>query len=293
MPPLQNEEMAGNKEPSSVRASDYGQQCILPSLSAMAVLRSEHLPDLSLYTPTASSMNSFSRLQASFDSSSLCDRWKIARRGDPGINSAGELDAPKDRLQTIKEAEPARNELDLYEWFLRDVGGLASSTLFQPTESPLFRAIDADMERLRGIANEFERQLDQAQDMQDKMLQLIKYQTQGHDDTESWIDLVSGGRRESVPDISETPQDEPPVAEPKPVKTTLKVVFNSSQTETRANPDGSIWRKTITTKRFADGREETDESVEVHHPPPEKIQLGGSNEQEPNEKPKGGWFWKE
>lgn len=290
--------MTDRKASPSIEVANYNdKQCILPSLSAMAVLRSEHLPDLSRFAPASKSMNHLCTSHNTFTSNSLSDRWKMTRQSDPHTIPARQPDAPQDRLEAITEAETAQSELDLYDRFLNDAGSLANRVLFPRAESPLFHAIFADMERLRGFSNELERQLDQALGIQEGMLQLIGDQSRSHDDTESWIDLVSGGRRESVPDM---PKDEPSAAEQKPIdgKATFNIVFNRSQSETRTLSDGSIWRKTITTKRFADGREETDESVEVHRPSPDTIHPGDPNEKNSSdnhvsEKPKGGWFWKE
>ncbi|KAJ6130357.1 hypothetical protein N7512_003137 [Penicillium capsulatum] len=278
--PLPNSEMADNRDsPGSPAARDSNGQRFLPSVSAMAALR---------LAPAINSNTRFSKTPT-FTRSSFSDRWSLMRQNDPASTPARKLDTPVDNPQT-PEVESALSELDLFDRFLNDSAGFANSVLSRHTENPLFRALNADMDRLWGFTDELERQLDQAQEMQEEMLQFIKNKRHIHEDTESWIDLVSGGRRESVPEM---PPSEPPAAEQHNAvddKAMMDVVLNRSHTEAKMRSDGSVWRKTTTTRRFADGHEETDESVEVHHPP-ENSGPDNATEKASSEKSTGGWFW--
>jgi hypothetical protein len=60
-----------------------------------------------------------------------------------------------------------------------------------------------------------------------------------------------------------------------------------TRTERVRLPDGSVESKFVKTKRFADGREETDSSVEVSHPQTEDYKSDESG------RSKNGWFWKD
>ena len=228
---------------------------------------------------------------------SMGDRWKLIKDGDPRfpeyglaythrktdstIMSADELRAPKDQEQLKAEAEEAQTELDLYDRFLLDIGGRAHEMASKASESPLLRSIIAEQQRMREESEEFQRGFDTFHQQTGQA-----GDDQGTDDTESWLDLVSGGNRKSVP---EAPPTEPSVADQKPTdNVSSNVVFTQTQTERRTRPDGSIWCKTIKTKRFADGREETDESIDVHH-----LQHEDAPSADSNEKPKNGWFWRE
>ncbi|RAH48455.1 uncharacterized protein BO95DRAFT_440249 [Aspergillus brunneoviolaceus CBS 621.78] len=69
------------------------------------------------------------------------------------------------------------------------------------------------------------------------------------------------------------------------------VIATQTRTERVRLPDGAIQTKTIRKKRFSDGREETNESVDVVNPrqgeqPPQLDGDGGADQS------KDGWFWK-
>ena len=69
------------------------------------------------------------------------------------------------------------------------------------------------------------------------------------------------------------------------------IISTMSRTERTQLPDGSVQTKKVVTKRYADGREETDSSVETTHPRSGNVDSSSSGEGE--SKPKNGWFWKE
>jgi hypothetical protein len=108
---------------------------------------------------------------------------------------------------------------------------------------------------------------------------------QGDDDNESWLDLVSGGNRKSVP---ETPVESVPSDE----SLSSHIISTMSRTERTRLADGSVQTKKVVTKRYADGREETDSSVETTHPRSGNADSSSSSG-DGESKPKNGWFWKE
>jgi hypothetical protein len=112
---------------------------------------------------------------------------------------------------------------------------------------------------------------------------------QSSGDNENWLELVSGGNRKSVPEtpsMSSTEAVNEKIGSPsEPAQS--RVISTMTRTERVRLPDGSVESKIVKTKRFADGREETDSSVEVSHP-----QSGDSKSDESGQS-KNGWFWKD
>ncbi|KAJ5573775.1 uncharacterized protein N7459_008202 [Penicillium hispanicum] len=152
--------------------------------------------------------------------------------------------------------EEAKSELDLYE---------RASHAFEAQK----REIAVELRERERLLNQHQRDTPPAEG---------DYR-QGNEDTETWLDLVSGGNRKSV---LETPTGS--VTESTP----SRVVSTISRTERVRLADGSIQTKRYQTRRYADGREETDSSVETSHASSED-----AHPAEPGEKPKGGWFWKD
>ena len=66
-----------------------------------------------------------------------------------------------------------------------------------------------------------------------------------------------------------------------------RVISTMTRTERVRLPDGSVESKIVNIRRFADGREESDESVEVSRP------QEGLDSRPESDKPKNGWFWKD
>ena len=82
-----------------------------------------------------------------------------------------------------------------------------------------------------------------------------------------------------------------------------KVISTISSRERTRLADGSVRTKVVKTKRFADGREETNESEEFSNPPPftspspardppQNGRAENKEEQENKDSRKGGWFWR-
>ncbi|KAL5338092.1 hypothetical protein BJX70DRAFT_216908 [Aspergillus crustosus] len=164
-------------------------------------------------------------------------------------------------------------ELDLYERFLAGIDSREQDSFDTFHPSPLVRLLLEDRRRARnGIPPHKKDHTDE--------------------DTESWLESVSGGNRHSVPGTSEARSDV--TAETSTVEPAVENAYVTStqiSTERVRLPDGSIQTKTVKTKRFADGREETNESVETFNPP----QRGHSTDQQgpTSERNANGWFWKD
>jgi hypothetical protein len=222
---------------------------------------------------------------------SLGDRWKYSSGGSEsspwsGITFTGHssdksraLPEPRPETETESKRQPesenqeADTELDLYERFLHDIEEREQQLLRGEVGSPLVRFL---LEERRREQEQSRRQGSSQYD-----------DDQGTEDTESWLDLVSGGNRKSVPetppDLTETKQAGI-TQEPTPAR----VISTMSRTERTRLADGSVETKIVKTKRYADGREETDESVEVTHPRSNEGSGGSENQSRG-----GGWFWKD
>ncbi|MCJ1328950.1 hypothetical protein MMC10_005627 [Thelotrema lepadinum] len=127
-------------------------------------------------------------------------------------------------------------------------------------------------------------------DMYERMLGL------GHNDT---AESRSSAARPAPSSPREPASPVSPSSEP-----TTSVISTLTTTERVTMPDGSVRTKRVLKKRFADGREESNESEEVKQPQskvsnqsPEDAwnrQTPLKEEQtrsEPEERKKGGWFW--
>lgn len=167
-------------------------------------------------------------------------------------------------------------EQDLYDLFLDDIKARTQSSL-DSVASPLLQAI-LEM-------NELFKQPRPSHRSEREFLN-DGYE-QGNEDTESWLDLVSGGNRKSVPEtrsLSQPASTED--VEPGP-KSASRVVSTMTRTERVQQADGSIETKHVETKRYEDGREETNSYVETSHADSEPR---SGTSQDP---PKGGWFWRD
>uniref|UniRef100_A0A093USW4 Uncharacterized protein n=1 Tax=Talaromyces marneffei PM1 TaxID=1077442 RepID=A0A093USW4_TALMA len=83
---------------------------------------------------------------------------------------------------------------------------------------------------------------------------------------------------------SQTTTDDNPTEE-------SRIVSTMTRSVRRTLADGSISTKTVKTKRFADGREESDESVEVTPPPPSEKHTEQNRDSDNGKDSYGGWFW--
>ncbi|CAL5871293.1 uncharacterized protein PFLUO_LOCUS5543 [Penicillium psychrofluorescens] len=221
---------------------------------------------------------------------SLGDRWKYVSGTEnqpwSGITFTGpsrekkELeDSNENGQRDTKSEEEAETELDLYNRFLRDIEA-REREFFQGGESPLLRFLLEERRRQQEELDQYRRSLPRVED------------EQGNDDTESWLDLVSGGSRKSVPEtVNETDSTTNATATD---SSALQphVVSTMVRTERVRLADGSIQTKTVKTKRFANGREENDTSVEVTHAPRSQTKESESESMESG-RSKSGWFWKD
>jgi hypothetical protein len=206
---------------------------------------------------------------------SLGDRWKYVTGSDghpwtgitfdAGRNSDSRV-LPEKSVEAQENGEEAESELDVYERFLEDIEAREREFFQGVSESPLLRLLLDERHRKQDEPENYQRGLPSAEDRQ------------GDEDNESWLNLVSGGHRKSVP---ETPP------EPTSKNENAHVVSTMSRTERKRLVDGSVQTTIVKTKRYADGREETDESVETTCP------RSGDEQSAEDNKSKSGWFWKD
>ncbi|OQE19600.1 hypothetical protein PENSTE_c015G07463 [Penicillium steckii] len=218
-------------------------------------------------------------LQGLVKRGSLGDRWQYISGGPDGstrsgIHFTGHSEDSRVAPEPTQESKPKEGpdtELDMYELFLRDIEEREQALLRGEVGSPLVRFLLEERRRER-------EQHSRPSYDQDE---------QGTENDESWLDLVSGGNRKSVPETPIEPTGAKQIdaaQEPTPVR----VISTMSRTERQRLADGSVETKIVKTKRFSDGREETDESVEVSHPRSHDEGLGESGNQSSK-----GWFWKD
>ncbi|KAJ5365850.1 hypothetical protein N7517_008736 [Penicillium concentricum] len=216
---------------------------------------------------------------------SLGDKWKYVngREGHPwsGITFSGAgPEQNQSHSWSLPEKEQsadteADSELDLYERFLHDIENREREFFRGASESPLLRLL-------------LEERRQQQEELEKYRRSPPKLDEHSRDDNENWIDLVSGGNKKSVP---ETAKDLPTEIETKPTEAEAvleaqpRIISTMTRTERVRLPDGSVESKIVNTRRFADGREESDESVEVSHPQ-EGYKPGSDTS-------KNGWFWKD
>ncbi|KAJ5649689.1 uncharacterized protein N7484_003412 [Penicillium longicatenatum] len=211
---------------------------------------------------------------------SLGDRWKYISGTDghpwSGITFTGHSENDRSLRENdlaAREEAQAESELALYERFLQDIQDREREF---SQASPLFRALLEERRHQQDKFEKFQRGMMPDPD-------------QGNDDTESWLDLVSGGHRKSVPETEDTAST--PAADTKQVESAAepRVISTMTRTERKRLPDGSIETKKVQTKRYEDGREESESFVEMSRP---KLEAG-EEQPEQNMQPKNGWFWKD
>ncbi|KAJ5104656.1 hypothetical protein NUU61_002003 [Penicillium alfredii] len=222
---------------------------------------------------------------------SLGDRWKYVSGADgqpwSGITFSGRADHDRplpekesakrdEKRQLGAEQEDADVELDLYDRFLQDIEDREREFFRGASESPLLRFLLDERRRQQDELDQYQRSFPRVEN------------EHGNENADSWLDLVSGGNRKTVP---EDPRDSTPAVEAKQTEPTPpRVISTMTRKERVQHGDGSVQTKIVKTKRFADGREESDESVEVSHPHPQH-EDGSSSETE--KRSKNGWFWKD
>ncbi|KAJ5562987.1 hypothetical protein N7535_002567 [Penicillium sp. DV-2018c] len=236
-------------------------------------------PMLNRDTPTKQETGS-DWLQSLVKRGSLGDRWKLVphSEGQPwsGITYSGPADPKQDQSRALlEEEESADTELDLYERFLQDIENREREFFRGASGSPLLRLL-----------------LDERRQQQEELENYrssVPMTADDHNSNENEFstDIAPGAIKTPVSEFSKDSSTE---METKPTtvasKTELpRVVSTINRTERVRLADGSVRTKTVNTKRYADGREESDESVEVSHP-----QEGSGSDPE---KPKNSWFWKD
>lgn len=148
-------------------------------------------------------------------------------------------------------------ELEMYDRFLEDIEAREREVFRGVYESPLLRSLLDEKRKLKNDIDSYEKQ-------------------SRADDPES-----------TAPDAVETtlptsaPDQQP------------RVVSTRTTTERVRLSDGSIQTKTVKTKRFADGREETTESVEVVNSPHSSQDSPAGQESLENNQKRNGWFWRD
>ncbi|PYH96124.1 hypothetical protein BO71DRAFT_482315 [Aspergillus ellipticus CBS 707.79] len=218
---------------------------------------------------------------------SLGDKWKPIRRSEldapaaPGIafegyeyeeddtkRSKGEeavAENAKSETNWNETGSEAMTEQDLYDRFLDDLATSERELSRTVFNSPLLRLILQDTQRPQDTQN---------------------------NDTENLFELASSRQTASVPDI--VPEKEPqPASESTAEKT--HVISTLMKTNRVRLADGSILTKTVQTKRFADGREESNEFEEVVKPQQAQLAEAPSptnSQEESTSEQKSGWFWK-
>lgn len=215
---------------------------------------------------------------------SLGDRWKYVSGTDdqPWSSMTFEgrsedrralQDKEEELSETTENREEAESELEMYERYLEDLEARSRELLQGFSQSPILSLLLDERQRRHDGWNQSQQGMAHTED------------EQRSEDTETWLDLVSGGNRKSVP---ETPVEKATTESVKPIDGKApRVISTISHTERRRLEDGTIQTKIVKTRRFADGREETDESVEVTNP------QSGDGKSSDGTKSGGGWFWKD
>ncbi|KAE8161802.1 hypothetical protein BDV40DRAFT_176003 [Aspergillus tamarii] len=204
----------------------------------------------------------------SFDNSKHTEDGRSLAEGKASSNSA------KAEI-SWGDAEPESvTELDMYDRFLADIEAREREFFKDAQESPLLRLLFEDKYRVP-----------------DNRASLRK--ANQVEDTESKLDQVSGENQKIVSETdSQLATNTSPAETNKSVAEKSRYVISTrTSTERIRLPDGSIQSKTVKTQRFADGREESNESVEVINPPQASRQ-STSPEGAPSDEKPSGWFWK-
>jgi hypothetical protein len=170
----------------------------------------------------------------------------------------------EDAHENKTETNDAETELDLYDRFLDDIANAHERYSRAFADSPLMRLLDEERKRYL---------------QQDRSLQAPENAiTQSKD----WLEYTSDGNKSLL--ASQTTADDNSSEE-------SRVVSTMTRSVRRTLADGSISTKTVKTKRFADGREESDETVEVTPPPMNEKNAEKIQDSDNGKDSHGGWFW--
>lgn len=208
---------------------------------------------------------------------SLGNNWRLSQstgsRGDIVLeknhdyNTQDSSPQPKSAEYERKESQEAETELDIYDRFLDDIAQAHERYSRAFADSPLMRLLEEERKR------HMERETVPKEDPE-----FAKPVSESKD----WLEYTYDGHKNQL--TSQTTTGADPADE-------SRVVSTMSRSVRRTLADGSISTKTVHTKRFADGREESEESVEITPPPSEQIVSEQAQELNDKQEPRGGWFW--
>lgn len=164
----------------------------------------------------------------------------------------------------------SETELDLYDRFLEDIVNAHGRYSHAFADSPLMRLLEEERKR----------HMQQEETSQRLMQESVQ--------SKDWLEYTSDGNKNLLASQS-TPDNDSDADS--------RVVSTMTRSVRRTLADGSISIKTVKTKRFADGREESDESVEVTPPPSadanslQSRRASDDDKQDKGSQGGGGWFW--
>lgn len=202
---------------------------------------------------------------------------KIHGIGIHGIDTRG-IDAEK---ADTEQADPS-TELDLYERFIQDIEEREQEFSRQFHDSPILRFLSDERQRYK-------------EEIAAYRSRLAELESQNrNEDPRGWLDLVSGGSKNTVPDSTvQKPSSESSPTAVEQATEKPHLVSTSTTTERVRLADGSVRKKIIKTKRFSDGREVSNESVKTTSrrensldSPPAEDSSGKDDSS------RGGWFWR-
>lgn len=202
---------------------------------------------------------------------SLGDQWKISESGRDGrsnpmlvfhnyTSDRGDGNEVSREITADDNETETMTELDMFDRFFEDAAARESKAFADMFESPILRLLLEDRRRPR--------------------------------EADKWLEPVSDKQNDNTVPENQQQQQPSPVTEPTTTTTTEQptVISTMTRTERVRLPDGSTQKKTVWTKRFSDGREESNETTEVLNPPHGQNSTGDSSSANRKET---GWFWRD
>jgi hypothetical protein len=196
--------------------------------------------------------------------------------------------SPTSNKNANSSSKEAATELDLYDRFPSEVP--------TPDEPDGFHSLLLDSPLMRLLVGKSEQRLhreafEQMQTVWDEMGKVPPPEA-------SRFGGSGTDPRHSSSTASELRENPSPAYSDKHEQPFSYFLSTTTKVDRLRRPDGSVETKTVKTQRFADGREESSETVEVVHPR-ERNQLYPAAEVESDvkqvskSKPQRGWFWNE
>ncbi|EED17961.1 conserved hypothetical protein [Talaromyces stipitatus ATCC 10500] len=170
----------------------------------------------------------------------------------------------EDFLEDKIETKDIETELDLYDRFLDDILNAHERYSRAFADSPLMRLLDEERRRHTQRDN-------YSQSSEDTNIS-----------SKDWLEYTFDGNKNLLASQMTTDNN---------TSEESRVISTMTRSVRRTLPDGSILTKTIKTKRFADGREESDESTEVIPPPTSEKNSEAVRDVDNDKDSQGGWFW--